>query len=210
MGESRSHSCCFILGGDILLSCGALNSWACRLHLSLLLDLKTLINSFNLPCKFLLTANSVFPGLEMATHSSILAWKLPRTNWHHKNTKAPKVYEQIYAKKIYNLEKRDYSFLKKKILRYNLLKLNQEEKKYEDTNSVLYSRSVMSNSLWPHGLQHARPPWETNYPYWNWICNLETLHKQKSRTRCLHRRILLNTWWRVNTHMGLTYTPYWI
>ena len=28
-------------------------------------------------------------------------------------------------------------------------------------NSVLcsFSRSVVSNSLWPHGLQHARPPW---------------------------------------------------
>ena len=25
-------------------------------------------------------------------------------------------------------------------------------------NSVLFSLSVMSNSLWPHGLQHARPP----------------------------------------------------
>ena len=60
--------------------------------------------------------------------------------------------------KVDNLEKRDYSFLKKKILRYNLLRLNQEEKKYEDTNSVPYSRSVMSNSLWPHGLQHARLP----------------------------------------------------
>ena len=25
-------------------------------------------------------------------------------------------------------------------------------------NSVQFSHSVMSNSLWPHGLQHARPP----------------------------------------------------
>ena len=40
--------------------------------------------------------------------------KKKKLNWHHKNTRAPKVYEQIYAKKIYNLEKRDYSFLKKK------------------------------------------------------------------------------------------------
>ena len=40
--------------------------------------------------------------------------KKKKLNWHHKNTQAPKVYEQIYAKKIYNLEKRDYSFLKKK------------------------------------------------------------------------------------------------
>ena len=27
-----------------------------------------------------------------------------------------------------------------------------------DLSSVQFSRSVMSNSLWPHGLQHARPP----------------------------------------------------
>jgi len=25
-------------------------------------------------------------------------------------------------------------------------------------SSIQFSRSVMSNSLWPHGLQHARPP----------------------------------------------------
>ena len=27
-----------------------------------------------------------------------------------------------------------------------------------DENSFLFSRSVVSDSLWPHGLQHARPP----------------------------------------------------
>ena len=29
---------------------------------------------------------------------------------------------------------------------------------WEQRRSVQFSRSVMSNSLWPHGLQHARPP----------------------------------------------------
>ena len=31
-------------------------------------------------------------------------------------------------------------------------------------SSVQFSRSVMSNSLWPHGLQHARPPWPSSTP----------------------------------------------
>ena len=29
---------------------------------------------------------------------------------------------------------------------------------YSSHSSVQFSHSVMSNSLWPHGLQHARPP----------------------------------------------------
>ena len=31
-------------------------------------------------------------------------------------------------------------------------------------NSVQFSRSVMSNSLWPHELQHARPPCPSSTP----------------------------------------------
>ena len=31
-------------------------------------------------------------------------------------------------------------------------------------SSVQFSRSVVSNSLWPHGLQHARPPWPSSTP----------------------------------------------
>ena len=30
--------------------------------------------------------------------------------------------------------------------------------------SVQFSHSVMSNSLWPHGPQHARPPWPSPTP----------------------------------------------
>ena len=45
-------------------------------------------------------------------------------------------------------------------------------------SSVQFSHSVMSNSLWPHGLQHTRPPWTSPsagvspnpYP-WNWWCH---------------------------------------
>ena len=31
-------------------------------------------------------------------------------------------------------------------------------------NSVQFSHSVMSDSLWPHELQHARPPWPSPTP----------------------------------------------
>jgi len=35
---------------------------------------------------------------------------------------------------------------------------------YMGFHSVQFSCSVMSNSLWPHGLQHARPPWPSPTP----------------------------------------------
>ena len=41
---------------------------------------------------------------------------------------------------------------------YMLIKIPQTEK------SDQFSRSVMSNSLWPHGLQHARPPCPSSTP----------------------------------------------
>ena len=46
------------------------------------------------------------------------------------------------------------------------------------SQSVQFSHSVMSDSLWPHGLQHARPPCPSPTPrvYWNscplsWWCH---------------------------------------
>ena len=35
-------------------------------------------------------------------------------------------------------------------------------------SSVQFSRSVVPNSLQPHGLQHARPPWRA-VPFWPWF-----------------------------------------
>ena len=39
-------------------------------------------------------------------------------------------------------------------------------------SSVQFDRSVMSNSLWPHGLQHARPPCPTPTPQNPRVCQL--------------------------------------
>ena len=70
----------------------------------------------------------------------------------------------------------DPLFIQSKGENYNLL-VTKHEKKEEKQNyfiyfifsSVQFSHSVMSNSLWPHELQHARPPcpWPTPGVYPN-------------------------------------------
>ena len=44
-----------------------------------------------------------------------------------------------------------------------------EKKELKKLSSVQFGRSVVSNSLWPHGLQHERPPCPSPTPevYWN-------------------------------------------
>ena len=42
--------------------------------------------------------------------------------------------------------------------------LQEEEIRTQRGDSVQFSRSVVSNSLWPHGLQHARLPCPTPTP----------------------------------------------
>ena len=74
----------------------------------------------------------------MATHSSILAWELPEEQknlkgyspWGHKESDTT---EQLTHK---HLKEEDHSI----------------------HPSVQFSRSVISDSLQPHELQHARPP----------------------------------------------------
>ena len=48
-------------------------------------------------------------------------------------------------------------------------------------SSVQFSCSLMSDSLWPHGLQHARPPCPSPTPgvYWNlcpWVSEIQPSH----------------------------------
>ena len=42
--------------------------------------------------------------------------------------------------------------------RYNETLRNENRHHWSEDNSVQFSHSVMSDSLWPHGWQHARPP----------------------------------------------------
>ena len=56
-----------------------------------------------------------------------------------------------------------------------------------------FSRSVVSNSLWPHGLQHARPPCPSSTPgaYSNacslsWWCHQTIPYSVISFSSCLH------------------------
>ena len=39
-----------------------------------------------------------------------------------------------------------------------IIKILYKERKSAETSSVQFSCSIVSDSLWPHGLQHARPP----------------------------------------------------
>ena len=68
-------------------------------------------------------------------------------------------------------QKSSYSFKTLKLLLYLLTCYNKG-------NSVQFSLSVVSDSLWPHELQHARPPCPSPIPRvcpnscpWSWWCH---------------------------------------
>ena len=46
----------------------------------------------------------------------------------------------------------------RKLSRRGSMRLWRDTEKHHHNHSIQFSRSVVSNSLWPHGLQHARPP----------------------------------------------------
>ena len=75
---------------------------------------------------------------------------------------------------------------------------------------------IIYSTVWNYGVRHnwvTELNWtetmiifesiyyeQTNYKYWNWISDLKTLKKQRSRTRWFHGWILPNIWRRVNTY----------
>jgi len=76
----------------------------------------------------------------MATHSSILAWKIP---W----TEEPSRLQSTGSHRVgHNWTTNTFTI-------------------FRITRALVqFSRSVVSNSLRPHGLQHARPPCPWNFP----------------------------------------------
>ena len=88
---------------------------------------------------------------ELATYSSILAWKIP-------GIEEPNELQSMVSQIIGHTCSTEHTGF------YNLL--------------LLFSRSVMSNSLWPHGLQHARLScpslspgvWSNSCPLSQWCC----------------------------------------
>ena len=101
-----------------------------------------------------------FPALEkeMATHFSVLAWRIPGTGEPGEllsmgSHRVGHDWSDLAAYSIYTCIHMGL-YLNINICKY----LHNICKPWCCTPSVQFSRSVMSNSLWPHGLQHARPP----------------------------------------------------
>ena len=80
--------------------------------------------------------------MEMVTNSSILAWRLQGKNG-----------ETCWAT-VYGVTR----------VRRDSVTKSTKHSKTGLRSSVQFSRSVMSSSLWPHGLQQARPPWSSPTP----------------------------------------------
>ena len=114
---------------------------------------------------------------EMATHSSILAWRIPMDrgawwatvhgvakNWPWLRTSLS-LFSQTAC--LFHYLSLDKNLVLGKQISYLLL-----------FSSVQFSRSVVSNSLWPHELQHSRLPcpsptpraYSNSYPL-SWWCH---------------------------------------
>ena len=93
---------------------------------------------------------------EMATHFSILAWEIPCTE-------KPGRLQSMRSQRVgHDWVTNIFTFVLIRTVR----------------SLLLFSRSVMSDSLWPHGLQHTRLPYPTLSPrVWpsscplNWWCH---------------------------------------
>jgi len=82
----------------------------------------------------------------MTTHSSVLAWRIP-------GTEEPGGMPSMGLHRV----RHDWSDLAAAAARYKSRPIeNAQLQRW--ISSVQFSHSVISNSLWPHGLQHARPP----------------------------------------------------
>ena len=67
------------------------------------------------------------------------------------------MYDKIHYNKKKNNKKLNIHKTKKKKIK-NKTKTTKKKKRIPVREKVQFSRSVVSDSLWPHGLQHARPP----------------------------------------------------
>ena len=85
---------------------------------------------------------------EMATHSSVLAWRIPGTG---EPGGLPSMGSHRVGHDWSDLAAAFWSILVHWFLKHQCSLLPSPV-------SVQFSRSVMSDSLWPHKLQHARPP----------------------------------------------------
>ena len=61
---------------------------------------------------------------------------------------------------------------------------------YLSFSSVKFSHSVVSDSLWPHGLQHTRPPCPSPAPTWSLLMSIELVMPSNHLILC-HPLLLL-------------------
>ena len=92
-------------------------------------------------------------GLHASTagNGSSIPWsgtKILQAAWHGQKTKK----KNDYSSAIYNNPKLEVNRMPSKSGRGDV------RSAHPIRQSVQFSRSLVSDSLWPHGLQHARPP----------------------------------------------------
>ena len=95
---------------------------------------------------------------KMATHSSILAWKIP---W----TEEPGKLQSMESQRVSPDWAPSTQFLVpgQRTKRPHFKPLLASGSRYQ-FSSVQFNHSVVSNSLWPHGPQHARPSYPSPTP----------------------------------------------
>ena len=98
---------------------------------------------------------------EMATHSCIIAWRIP---WIEEPSRLQSMGSQE-SDMTYRLNYHQISCRYKYFCQFFYWYFIVCDMGYPgDFSSVQFNRSVMSGSLWPHELQHARPPYPSPTP----------------------------------------------
>ena len=92
---------------------------------------------------------------EMATHSSILAWKIP---WTEEPGGLQRVEHNRATSLSHTCAHTHQPIAFKNLNGIPFIVLCDLKFSFNNSLSVQFSCSVMSNSLQPHGLQHTRPP----------------------------------------------------
>ena len=107
-------------------------------------------------CRPLLLQPSIFPSIRVFWNESVLRIRWPKY-WSFSFSISPSnKYSGLICFRIYWLDLLAVQGTLKSLLQHHSSKASILQ--HSAFSSVQFSRSVVSNSLWPHELQHARPP----------------------------------------------------